>query len=150
RTAGNNDNLPSINGKMFLLPPNFAAADDKSDQLIVADNLYRVNLKHDVNNNWHLNAQLAYANGKWGGHLMGTEDDLPVSNDTLYRYADYDDWKNFSKQVLALVDGKFYTGKKVEHKVVFAPGFNHWGYDNFDSYTSGQKNFGLYIPLPNY
>src|SRR6185436_9379150 len=103
-------------GKMFALPRNFAAADDKSDRLTVADNSYRLNLKHNFNNNWHLNVQLAYANGKWGGPLMGTEDD-PVSGDTVYRYADYDDWRNFSKQALGLVDGKFYTGKKIEHKV---------------------------------
>ena len=150
KTSGNNDYLPSINGKMFALPRNFAAADDKSDRLIVADNYYRLNLKHDFNNNWHLNMQLAYANGKWGGHLMGTDADLPVSGDTLYRYADFDDWRNFSNQALGLVDGKFYTGKKVEHKVVFVPGFNYWGYDDVDSYPSDQQNFGLYIPRPNY
>jgi iron complex outermembrane receptor protein len=150
KTSGNNDNLPSINGKMFALPRNFAAADDKSDRLIAADNLYRLNLKHDFNNDWHLNVQLVYANGKWGGHLMGTDADLPVSGDTLYRYAEYDDWRNFSKQALVLVDGKFYTGKKVEHKVMLAPSLSHWGYNDLDSYTSGQKNLGLYIPMPNY
>jgi iron complex outermembrane receptor protein len=150
KTSGNNDYLPSINGKMFALPRNFAAADDKSDRLIVADNYYRLNLKHNFNNNWHLNVQFAYANGKWGGHLMGTDADLPISGDTLYRYAEYDDWRNFSEQALASVDGKFYTGKKVEHKVVFVPGLNYWGYDDLDSYTSGQQNFGLYIPVPDY
>jgi iron complex outermembrane receptor protein len=147
KTEGNNDNIPSLNGKMFALPRNFAVADDKSDRLTVADNSYRLNLKHNFNNNWHLNMQFAYANGKWGGPLMGADD---LSGDTLYRYADYDEWRNFSKQALGLVDGKFYTGKKTEHKVVFAPGFNYWGYDDFDSYPSGQKNFGLYIPMPNY
>jgi len=150
KTQGNNDNLPSLDGKMFALPGNFAAADDKSDRLIVADNYYRLNLKHNFNNNWHLNLQFAYANGKWGGHFMGTEDDFPVSNDTLYRYASYDDWRNFSKLALALVDGKFYTGKKIEHKVLFAPNFNQWGHTDTSGDTWGQQKFGLYIPGPDY
>jgi len=150
KTSGNNDNLTSINGKMFALPRNFAAADDKSDRLIAADNYYRLNLKHNFNNNWHLNMQFAYAYGKWGGHFMQTEDDLPVSGDTLYRYASYDDWKNFSKLALGLVDGKFYTGKKIEHKVLFAPNFNQWGHTDIYGDTWGQQNFGIYIPRPDY
>ncbi|HEU5166120.1 MAG TPA: TonB-dependent receptor, partial [Chitinophagaceae bacterium] len=151
KTSGNNDDLPSINGKMFALPRNFAAADDKSDQLVVADHLYKLNLKHNFSNNWHLNMQLAYVNGKWGGHFMNTEDDVPVSNDTLYRYASYEDWRNFSKTVLALVDGKFYSGKKIEHKVLFAPSLSQWGNNDTAANTwDGEPKFGLYIPMPDY
>jgi iron complex outermembrane recepter protein len=150
KTSGNNDYLPSINGKMFALPRNFAAADDKSDRLIVADNYYRLNLKHNFNNNWHLNLQFAYAKGKWGGRLLETEDDLPVSGDTLYRFASYNDFRNFSKLALAILDGKFYTGKKIEHKVLFAPNINQWGNTNIYGNTWGQQKFGLYIPSPDY
>ena len=150
KTSGNNDDLPSINGKMFALPGDFAVADDKSHRLIVADNYYRLNIKHNFNNNWHLNVQFAYGNGKWGGHLMYTEDDLPVYNDTLYRYASYDDWRNFSKVVLGVFDGKFYTGKKIEHKVSFAPSLSQWGNDDIYGDTWGQQTFGLYIPRPDY
>jgi iron complex outermembrane receptor protein len=151
RTAGNNDDLPSINGKMFALPRDFAAADDKSDRLIVADNFYHLNLKHDFNNNWHLNVQLTYANGKWGGdHLMSTEWDLPVSNDTLYRFASYDEWRNFSKLSQAFIDGKFYTGKKIEHRVLFGPSYGNWGVTDTSGDTWGEKKLGLYIPSPDY
>lgn len=150
KTQGNNDYLPSINGKMFALPRNFAVADDKSDQPIMADSYYRMGLKHDFNNNWHLNAQFAYVNGKWVGPEMDTEDDFRVSGDTLYRYASYEDYRNFSKVALGVVDGKFYTGKKIEHKVMFGPNFSQWG--NTDAYgdTWGQQKFGLYIPRPDY
>lgn len=150
KTQGNNDNLPSIDGKMFALARNFAVADDKSDQLTVADNYYRLNLKHNFNNNWHLSLQFAYVNGKWVGHFMRTDDNFPVSNDTLYRYASYNDWRNFSKQALALVDGRFYTGKKIEHKVLFAPNFNQWGHTDTFGDTWGEQKFGLYIPRPDY
>ena len=52
RTMGNNDGLPSISGKLFALPRNFAVADAKTDTLIAADNYYRIQLKHNFNNNW--------------------------------------------------------------------------------------------------
>jgi iron complex outermembrane recepter protein len=150
KTSGNNDNLPSLNGKMFALPRNFAVADDKSDQLTVADNCYRVNLKHNFNSTWHLNAQFAYVNGKWGGRFLETEDDLPVSGDTLYRYASYDDYRNFSKVAFGFVDGKFCTGKKIEHKVLFGPSVSQWGNTDIYGDTWGQQKFGLYIPRPDY
>jgi iron complex outermembrane receptor protein len=117
KTLGNNDFLPSLNGRMFALPRNFAVADDKTDRQILDDNYYRLNLKHSFNDNWQLNAQLAYVNGKWSGPSMETEDDLPVSGDTLYRYASNDDYRNFSKVALGFVDGKFYTGKKLNIKL---------------------------------
>jgi len=150
KTSGNNDNVPSINGKLFVLPRNFAVADDKNDQLIVADNYYRLWIKHDFNQNWHLNVQIAYANGKWGGHTMSSHGGKPVTNDTLYRVAYYDDWRNFSKVAMGFVDGKFHTGKKIEHKVMFGPELLDFGItDNFGN-TWPRKKFGLYLPNPKY
>ena len=151
KTSGNNDYLPSINGEMFALPRNFAVADDKTDQLVVADNYYRLHLKHNFNGDWHLNLQLAYVNGKWGGHFMNSNGGFPVINDTLYRFASYDDWRNFSKVALGFIDGKFYTGKKIEHKVLFGPEYNHLGVkDQYGSVGEDEPKFGLYLPRPDH
>jgi iron complex outermembrane receptor protein len=96
--------------------------------------------------------QLTYANGKWGGdHLMSTEDDIPVSGDTIYRFASYDDWRNFSKLASVVMDGKFHTGKKIEHRVLFVPSYGYWGITDTSGDTwNGEKKFGLYFPSPDY
>ena len=70
KTSGNNDGLPSLNGKMFALPRNFAVADANTDKLTATDKYYRIQLKHNFNDNWHLNAQVAYVHGTWGGYYL--------------------------------------------------------------------------------
>ncbi len=66
-TAGNNNNLPSVHGEMFVLPGNFAAADAGTDKLIATDNYYRLQLTHRFNDHMHLFAQVAYVHGTWAG-----------------------------------------------------------------------------------
>lgn len=149
KTSGNNEDLPSVNGKMFALPRNFAVADANTDQYTVTDKYYRLQMKHDVTENWHINLQAAYVQGYAHNHLLHA-DTIRVSNDTLYRYFDFSNWYNFSKVAQVFVDGRFHTGSKFEHKV-FA------GLDYCNAYVSllprgifGQKKFGLYIPGPDY
>ncbi|MEO7265301.1 MAG: TonB-dependent receptor [Ferruginibacter sp.] len=149
RTLGNNDGLPSVNGKLFSLPQNFAVADDKTSRLIVADNYYRIQFKHNFNDYWHLNVQLAYVYGKWNSYQVSTND-FPVSNDTLYRYVNFDDIRNFSRVAMGFIDGKFYTGKKIEHKVLFGPDYTNWNVTDPYGSTWGEKKFGLYLPKPDY
>ncbi len=150
RTSGNNENLPSLNGKIFVLPRNFAVADAKTDQYSVSDNYYRLQLRHNFSDNWHVNVLAAYVQGYAHNHFLYADTDIPVSNDTLYRYFDFSKWYNSSKVAQTFIDGKFYTGKKFEH-IVLA------GLDYCNAYVSkltrgigGQNNLGLYIPNPDY
>ena len=150
KTSGNNDGLPSLNGQLFTLPRNFAVADANTDQYTVRDNYYRLQLRHNFNDNWHANFLAAYAQGYAHNHLLYTDTEIPVSNDTLYRYFDFSNWYNSSKVAQAYIDGKFYTGKKMEHKVLA-------GLDYCKSYVNrlprgiwDQRELGLYIPNPNY
>ena len=150
KTSGNNENLPSLNGKIFALPRNFAVADANTDQYAVSDNYYRLQLRHNFNENWHVNALAAYVQGYAHNHLMYADADIPVSNDTLYRYFDFSNWYNSSKVAQAFIDGKFYTGKKFEHKVLAGPDDCNAYVNKLPRGIEGQNNFGLYIPNPNY
>jgi len=149
KTSGNNENLPSINGKLFSLRGNFAVADAGTDQYAVNDNYFRLQLRHHFNTNWHLNVMAAYAQGYAHNHLIYADADLPVSNDTLYRYFDFSNWHNSSKTAQVYVDGAFNTGNLVEHKVLT-------GIDYCSAYVSKLprglwgKELGLYIPDPDY
>ena len=151
KTSGNNENLPSLNGQLFVLPRNFAVADATTDQYTVRDNYYRLQLRHDFNDNWHVNFLAAYAKGYANSHLLYADTDMPVSNDTLYRYFDFSNWYNSSKVAQAYIDGKFYTGKRIEHKVLA-------GLDYCNAYVNRlprgsnreEKKFGIYIPDPDY
>ena len=58
KTSGNNDGVPAVNGKMFVLPRDFAIADPATDAITAIDNYYRLYFKHDFNENWHLNVQV--------------------------------------------------------------------------------------------
>lgn len=150
KRSGNNDYLPSVNGKMFVLPRNFAVADASTDKLTATDNYYRIQLKHSFNDNWRLIAQGAYVNGTWGGYRLYTDRDVPVSNDTLYRASNFEDFRNFLWTAQVFIDGKFYTGRKIEHKVLFGLDYGHiWTYYQAGG-TWGQQKFGLYLPHPQY
>jgi len=150
KTSGNNENLPSLNGKIFSLPQNFAAADANTDQYAVSDNYYRLQLKHNFNDNWHINALAAYVQGYAHNHLLYADADIPVSNDTLYRYFDFSKWYNSSKVAQTFVDGKFYTGNKFEHKVLAGLDYCNAYVNKLPRGIFEQKNFGLYIPKPDY
>ncbi len=150
RTSGNNDGIPSINGKMFSLPRNFAIADANTDRLNVVDNYYRIQLKHHFNVNWKLNVQAAYVHGTWGGNRLWADADTPVTNDTLHRIASFEDYPVYSGIARAFIEGKFYTGPRIEHKVLLeVVGVNAGVKERYGD-TWGQQKFGLYLPQPQY
>jgi iron complex outermembrane receptor protein len=150
RRSGNNSYLPSVNGKMFILPHNFAVADAGTDKLTSTDNYYRIQLKHSFNDNWRLIAQGAYVNGPWGGYMLNADGNVPVSNDTLYRASNFDDFRNFLGTSQVFVDGTFNTGCKVEHKVLFGFDYGHKWFNDQVGGTWGEQKFGLYLPHPQY
>jgi len=151
KTSGNNDGLPSVNGKMFVLPRNFAIADAATDAITAIDNYYRILIRHNFNENWHLNVQFASVHGPWGGYGLHSDYGHPVSNDTLYRVATYDHYINYAIPSQAHLNGKFKTGKKIEHKVLFAIDYHNEGSKGSRGGSWGEeKKFGLYLPSPDY
>lgn len=150
KTSGNNENLPSLNGQLFALPRNFAVADAKTDQYAVSDNFYRLQARHNMNDNWRLNVMAAYIQGFAHNHLLYADKYIPVTNDTLYRYFDYSKWYNYSKIAQAYLDGRFHTGNKFEHKVLAGLDFCNAYVSNVPRGIGDSKKFGIYIPGPNY
>ena len=150
RTSGNNNGVPSINGEMFSLPRNFTVADKNTDRLTATDNYYRILLKHNFNDKWRLSAQMAHVHGNWTGNLLNADADIPVSNDTLYRYSSFDDWQTYSGVIQAYVDGMFYMGDNIEHRALVGIEFCHAGFKGMYGETRGEKKFGLYLPQPKY
>jgi iron complex outermembrane receptor protein len=149
KTRGNNFNVPSVKGKLFSLPRNFAVADSKTDNLIVADNYFRLSATHQFNNNWNINLLLGNIYGKWGqGNQLLADAELPVTNDTLYRYAESDDWHNFSRIAQLYLNGTFHTGRDIEHKLLAALDYHNTGIT--DRWGATESKFGVSIHTPNY
>ncbi|GAA4320084.1 TonB-dependent siderophore receptor [Mucilaginibacter gynuensis] len=136
RSLSNGQVLPTINGKFFVLPDNFGAIDPNVPGTKSADNYYRVQLSHKLDDKWHVNAQAGAASGPWGGYMMYTEGTSPTY-DTLYRYMAYTGWKNKLYTVQAFLDGSFNTGSKVEHKVLLGI-----DYGNTSVHSSGGDTYG--------
>ena len=150
KTSGNNENLPSLDGKIFALPRNFAVADANTDQYAVSDNYYRLQLRHNFNDNWHMNVLAAYAQGYAHNHWLYSDNSIPVLNDTLYRYFDFGKWYNSTKLAQAYLDGKFYTGNNFEHKVLAGLDYCNAYVSHLVRGISDTKKFGIYIPNPDY
>jgi len=149
KTSGNNVNVPSVNGKLFSLPRNFAVADSKTDNLIADDNYFRLLATHQFNDNWKINLLLGHIDGKWGeGYQLLADPDKPVTNDTLYRYAGRDDWHSSYWMAQVYLNGTFYTGKHIEHKLFSA--FDYCSSGGTDDWGTTDSKFGLYIPNPDY
>jgi len=150
KTSGNNDGVPGVDGKMFLLPRDFAVADLATDAITAIDNYYRLYFEHDFNENWHLKVQLASVHGPWNGDLLISDFGIPVSNDTLYRNSTYEHYINYANPAYAFIEGKFQTGRKIGHKVLLGIDYNNMGSKGSAGGTWGEKKFGLYIPNPDY
>ena len=150
KTSGNNDDLPSLNGRIFALPRNFTVVDANTDQYAVRDNYYRLHARHNFNDNWHVNFLAAYVQGYTHNHRLYADKYTPVSNDTLYRSFDFSNWYNSSKVAQTYIDGKFYTGKKSEHKVLAGLDYCKAYVNRLRRGIEEKNNLGLYIPNPNY
>jgi len=149
KTSGNNTYVPSLNGKLFSLPRNFAVADSKTDNLTADDNYFRIFATHQLTTNWSINLLLGDIYGKWGqGYQLFADGDIPVTNDTLYRYAEFDDYHSFSRIAQVYLNGTFHTGRRIEHKLFSAVDYSSYGVT--DPWGVTESKFGLYIPSPNY
>ena len=77
-------------------------------------------------------------------------DNIRIIKDTLYRYVQYYDIPVYSAMAQAFVDGKFFTGQKVEHKVLLGFDFCNREVTDHSGNTSGEQRYGLYLFNPQY
>ena len=147
-TQGNNYDLPSIDGNMFSLPWDFAAADAKTSYLTVFDNCIRIQANHKFSESWNLYAQAAYVNGLWEGHFLYANADIPVTNDTLYRAASVDDYRNHAYSFQVFTEKKFGKGK-VTHQALAGIDYVNGGFTQTSEWNWDQ-GFGLYLSNPEY
>ena len=148
KTSGNNNSLPAVDGQMFVLPRNFAVATPANDAITSMDNYYRLKIKHDFNDSWHINIQAAFVSGPWDGDRLYSNVNVPISNDTLYRSFSIEHWINYANPAEAFIDGKFETGRNIEHKVLVGLDYHNEGSKGSGNWP--EKQYGLYIPNPDY
>ena len=69
----------------------------------------------------------------------------------MYRALVLNDWRNSTNVAQAFLDGKFFTGRNFEHKVLFGLDYcNSSAKDGGNAQGYGEKKFGLYTPDPDY
>ncbi|WP_281638098.1 TonB-dependent receptor [Flavobacterium marginilacus] len=149
-TAHNNFEQITINKKFFALPIDMAMNDPNVGNYLGADVYNRAHLQHKINENWKLNAQTAYMTTDWDGMSLYVNS-LSPTKDTIYRTVSKSDWfgKLFNTQLF--LDGKFNTGKKLEHKVLI--GLDYGSGSEGSTYGgdySNAKRLQLSINNPTY
>lgn len=136
RAQENTHSMMSVNGDLWAVPINIAINDPNNPMWGAADIYNRVYLQHRFNDNWTMNAQAAHMTTSWGGTTLYLEG-LSPNKDSLYRYLAQNDWWGRLSNVQLFIDGKFNTGKKIEHKVLLGIDYgdgaegstygDHWG-----------------------
>lgn len=116
-TLANSQYAVTINEDFKALPVDLAIVDPNLPKFWGADVYNRIYLKHKLNDNWTFNAQAAYMTTDWDGKTM-YPDYLNETKDTLYRYVYFVDWTGRLVNTQLFMDGKFYTGRNAEHKVL--------------------------------
>lgn len=149
-SAHNAYNQISINEQFHSLPYNMAMNDPNIGNFLGADVYTRMAFKHQLNENWNLNAQVAYMTTDWDGMSLYVNG-LSATKDTIYRTSSASDWygKLYNMQVFA--DGKFNTGQHIEHKVLIGLDFGDGGEGStYGGDWSNPKRLQLSIKNPIY
>ncbi len=139
----------TINGDFTALPINLAIVDPNMEKFWSADVYNRIHVKHKIDSNWTLNAQAAHMTTDWDGTTMDP-DGLSPTKDTMYRALFYSDWTGKLTNMQLFADGKFYTGRNMEHKVLigvdYGDGTEGWIYNH----NIGERKNSLAINNPTY
>ncbi|MEA5461859.1 TonB-dependent siderophore receptor [Arcicella sp. LKC2W] len=149
-SAHNAYNQISINEQFYALPYNMAMNDPNIGNFLGADVYTRLAFNHQINEQWKLNAQVAYMTTDWDGMALYVNG-LSATKDTIYRTNSSSDWygKLYNMQVFA--DGKFNTGNAVEHKVLIGLDFGDGGEGStYGGDWSNAKRLQLSIKNPIY
>lgn len=139
----------SINGDLNALPRDFAINDPNHEKWWGVDVYNRVFLTHKLNGNWTFNAQAAYMTTGWAGTSLSLEGVSPT-RDTLYRANSTNDWWGKLSNVQLFLDGKFYTGKKAEHKILVGIDYGDGSEGSTYGGTWGENKYPLSIAEPVY
>lgn len=139
----------SINGDFNALPRDFAINDPNHKKWLGADVYNRAYLRHKFNDNWTFNAQAAYMTTKWDGTTLYLEG-LSPNKDTIYRANSTNDWWGKLSNIQLFLDGRFYTGKKAEHKVLIGIDYGDGSEGSTYGGTWGENKFPLSIAEPTY
>lgn len=139
----------SLNGDMWALPIDFAINDPNNDKFLGADVYTRLHLKHRLNSDWTFNAQAAYMTTNWDGTTLYLEG-IAATKDTLYRASSLSDWWGTLMNMQLFLDGKFNTGKSIEHKVMIGIDFGDGSEGSTYGGTWGENKFPLSVSNPTY
>jgi len=142
----------TIKGDFTALPIDLAIVDPSLENFFGADLYNRIYLKHKVSDKWTINAQTAYMKTDWDGTTMYPEfpGGLSPTKDTIYRYLYYSDWTGKLINMQLFADGKFYTGKNMEHKVLIGVDYGNGNEGSTINLSTGEKKFPLAINNPTY
>jgi iron complex outermembrane receptor protein len=139
----------TINGKFNSLPIAFAIVDPNLEKFWAADVYTRAHLKHKINDNWTFNAQAAYMTTDWDGTTMYPYGISPTK-DTIYRFLEFSDWSGKLVNTQLFADGKFYTGRNAEHKVLIGIDYGDGSQGSTIKSTYGENKYPLAINNPTY
>lgn len=139
----------TINGDFNALPIDLAIVDPNLEKFWGADVYNRIHLKHKFNENWTFNAQAAYMTTDWDGTTMYPEGMSPTK-DTIYRYVFSSDWYGRLANMQLFADGKFYTGKNAEHKVLIGIDYGDGTEGSISNGNYGENKYPLAISNPVY
>jgi iron complex outermembrane recepter protein len=148
-TRANSQYSATINSEFSALPIDLAIVDPNLDKFIGADVYNRLHFKHKFNDNWAINAQGAYMTTDWDGLTMYPEGISPTK-DTIYRNLSFSDWEGRLTNIQVFADGKFYTGKKAEHKVLIGLDYGNSKDGSYYDGDWGENRFPLAINNPTY
>ncbi len=139
----------SINGNLWALPIDFAINDPNNEKWNAYDAYSRIALRHKFNENWTFNTQAGYMTTDWSGTTLYLSD-LSPTKDTLYRALSTNDWWGNLTNVQMFLDGKFYTGRNMEHKVLIGIDYGDGGEGSTYGGTWGENLYPLSIEAPEY
>ncbi|MGL4597535.1 MAG: TonB-dependent siderophore receptor, partial [Bacteroidia bacterium] len=139
----------SINNNLWALPINMAINDPNQKPFYGADLYNRIFFQHKFNERWSLNAQGAFMTTDWDGTVLYIQG-INATKDTINRANSYNDWWGKLSNLQLFLDGKFYTGKKMEHKILIGIDYGSGSEGSTFGETWGENNYNLAVVNPSY
>ncbi len=137
----------SLDGKSFLFSKNFNSGDPNLvDGIQTDDLLTKISHKHKFKNEWSLKTQITEVHGKYDGDSM--YDALFSENfDTIYRQYSVIKWKNGLTSIQSFLDGKFHTGKRIEHSILSGFDYGNTWVNSVFGEAGTEDDWGTNLPL---
>ncbi len=149
RAQENTHSSISVNGDLWANPIDMAINDPNNPKWGAEDIYNRIYLRHKFNDDWIFNAQAAYMSTYWGGRTLYIEG-LNEPKDTINRYASKTSWNGQLTNAQLFLDGRFFTGKNAEHKVLIGIDYGSGNEGARYEDTWQIRNIPLSIAQPSY